>query len=169
MSKNPTRDDGQAHIAAMCIALPIFLMFVCFFVQVCWVGYQTLSFDHALYQTSWSLDQDELDKIVVSGNTGKYVHDAIVADWTQIDTNDLIVENATCTVTPKTTTQELTGKNDNEALLIERVQQTTTSAHIAATATLRIKLLFPVVGIDQVSLVRTLDKTQQISSRFEVS
>lgn len=166
---NPQRESGQSHIIAMCIALPIFLVLVFFMVQACWVGYQALSFDHALYQVSWSLDQDEIDKMAASGDTGKYVHAAIVADWTQIDPQDLVVEDAKCTVSSKTATQDLDSTADNEGLLIERAVQTTTTAHITATATLHVKLLFAVPGIEEVSLVRTLDKTQQLSTRFEVS
>lgn len=169
MKTSPSRESGQSHIAAMCVALPIFLAFVFFLVQVCWVGYQSLSLDHALYQVSWQMDQGELDKMAASGNTGKYVHDAIVDDWTQIDPDDLVIENAQCTVVPKTASQNLASAADNEMLLIERVVQTTTAAHVKATATLRVKLLFPVIGVSEVSLVRAIDKTQQISSRFEVS
>lgn len=166
---NPLDERGQAHIAATCIALALFSFATFFFVQVCWVGYQSLSFDHALYQTSWQLDQQALDKIKAGGDVDSYVGEAILADWTQIDAVDLTVEGATCTVNAKTSAHDLSGTDDNVALLIERATQTVTTAHITATATLHVKLLFPVLGIDEVSLVRSIDKAQQISTRFEVS
>lgn len=166
---NPSAERGQSHIAATCIALALFSFMMFFFVQVCWVGYQSLSFDHALYQTSWQLDQQALDKIKAGGDVDGYVSEAILADWTQIDPNDLTVEGATCTVDAKTSAHDLSGTDDNEALLIVRATQTVTTARIAATATLHVKLLFPVPGIDEVSLVRSIDKAQQISTRFEVS
>lgn len=162
-------ERGQAHIAATCIALALFSFMTFFFIQICWVGYQSLSFDHALYQTSWQIDQQALDKIKAGGDVGSYVSKAILADWTQIDPDDLTMEGAICTVDAKTSAHDLSGTDDNEALLIERATQTVTTAHIAATATLHIKLLFPVPGIDEVSLVRSIDKVQQISTRFEVS
>lgn len=140
-----------------------------FFVQVCWVGYQSLSIDHALYQVSWQLDQQAVGAIKTGGDANKYVKDSIVSDWTQIDPNDLTVENASCTVDSEVRERTLSSANDNENLLIERATQTFTTAHIVATATLRVKLLFPIVGIDQMSLVRTIDKTQRLSTRFEVS
>ena len=166
---NPLDEAGQSHIAATCIALAMFFVGTFFFVQVCWVGYQSLSIDHALYQVSWQLDQQAIDAIKAGGDANKYVKDSIVADWTQIDPEDLAVENASCTVDSKVRERTLLSANDNENLLIERATQTFTIAHIKATATLHVKLLFPVVGIDQMSLVRTIDKTQQISTRFEVS
>lgn len=166
---NPLNERGQSHIAATCIALALFSFALFFLIQICWVGYQSLSFDHALYQTSWQLDQQALDKIKAGGDVGGYVSEAILADWTQIDPDDLTVEGATCTVDAKTSAHDLSGTDDNEALLIERATQTVTTARIAATATLHVKLLFPVLGIDEVSLVRSIDKAQQISTRFEVS
>lgn len=166
---NPLDERGQAHIAATCIALALFSFAMFFLVQVCWVGYQSLSLDHAIYQASWQIDQRALDGIKASGDVGGYVKEAIVADWTQIDPDDLTVEGATCAVDAETSAHELSGAGDKEALLIERATQTFTAARIRATATLRVKLLFPVAGIDDVSLVRHIDKVQRISTRFEVS
>lgn len=166
---NPSAERGQSHIAATCIALALFSFMTFFFVQVCWVGYQSLSLNHAIYQASWQFDQQALDKIKAGGNVDSYVSEAILADWTQIDPDDLTVEGATCTVDAKTSAHNLSGTDDNEALLIERATQTVTTARIAATATLHVKLLFPVPGVDEVSLVRNIDKVQQISTRFEVS
>lgn len=166
---NPLDEAGQSHIAATCIALAMFFVMTSFLVQVCWVGYQSLSLDHALYQVSWELDQQAIDAIKAGGDANRYVKDSIVADWTQIDPDDLIVENASCTVESKVSERALSSANDNENLLIERATQTFTTAHVKATATLRVKLLFPVIGIDQMSLVRAIDKTQRLSTRFEVS
>lgn len=166
---DPMAEKGQAHIAATCVALALFSFAMFFLTQVCWVVYQSASLDHAIYQASWQLDQQALDKIKSGGDVGGYVKEAILADWTQIDPGDLAVEGATCTVDAKASAHDLTGTNDNEKLLIERATQTFTDARIRATATLRVKLLFPVVGIDEVSLVRGIDKVQRISTRFEVS
>lgn len=167
---SPLAERGQAHIAATCIALALFSLATFFLVQVCWVVYQGASLDHAIYQASWQLDQQAIDKIKAGGgDAGGYVKEAILADWTQIDPGDLAVEGATCTVDAKASAHDLTGASDNEALLIERATQTFADARIRATATLRVKLLFPMVGIDEVSLVRGIDKVQRISTRFEVS
>lgn len=167
--ESPLGEQGQAHIAATCIALAMFSLALFFLVQVCWVGYQSLSLDHAIYQASWQIDQRALDEIKAGGDAARYVKEAVVSDWTQIDPDDLTVEGAACTVDYKRSSRDLTGKNDNEALLIERAAQTFATARVRATATLRVKLLFPVPGIDEVSLVRSIDKVQRISARFEVS
>ncbi len=167
--KSPRGEEGQAHIAATCVALALFSLALFFLIQVCWVGYQSLSFDHALYRASWEIDQDALDKIDGGGSLDDWVKEAVVSDWTQIDPDDLSIEDATCKVEAKASIHDLDSEIDNEGLLVERATQTFTTARIAATATLRVKLLFPVIGIDEVSLVRSIDKAQRISTRFEVS
>lgn len=167
-TENPLDERGQAHIAATCIALVLFFFATFFFIQICWIGYQSLSLDHAIYQASWQIDQQVLDKIETDGANG-YVKEAIISDWTQIDPDDLTIEEATFKADVKTSARDLSGNSDSTMPAIERVTQAITTARITATATLRVKLLFPVIGIDEMSLVRGIDKVQQISTRFEVS
>lgn len=163
------RESGQSHIAAMCVALPLFLSAALFVVQVCWIAYQTIAFDYALCQSAWSIGYDDLGDLRTPTGAERYVRSAIAAAWPYIDPDDLDIEEATCSVAAETTSRALASPIDRNLLRIERAAQTTTTARVTATATLRVKLLLPIAGSHDLSIVRAIDKTRQVSTRFEVS
>lgn len=162
-------ESGQSHILGFALCLPVVLIAVFFVVGLCWLGWQTVSLNHALYQTSWTMDAAKLDRALASGRTDELVHDAIAADWTMLDESQLSVSNASISEASSHAERELTEDEDHEGVRIERTSSESRYARVSADVSYSVKLPFAIVGVDSVVLERRIDKVQQVGFRFEVS
>lgn len=162
-------EQGQSHILGFAICLPIVLIALFFLTGLSWIGWQSVSIDHALYQTSWTMDAASLDRALTSGKHNEVVSDMIAADWTMLDEGSLAVHNASISSITTQESQELTDKGDHENMRIERAGSNARYANISADVSYTVKLPFALPEIESVTLTRHIDKTQQITSRFEVS
>lgn len=160
---------GQSHILGFAICLPLVLVSVFFIFCLSWLGWQNVSLDHALYQTSWTMDTTKLDKALTSSNTDEVVFDMIEDDWVMLDSATLSVSNAHIKEASTRENQELSTKQDHVNNRIERTTKTARFAHISADVTYTVKLPFALFHIKDVILTRHIDKTQQVTNRFEVS
>lgn len=168
--KHAARDEsGQSHILGFALCLPVVLIAIFFLVGLCWLGWQTVSFNHALYQTSWTMDAAKLDRAIASGNTAELVHDAVAADWTMLDKSKLSVTNASISESFSREKQELTTAEDHEGIRIERTSRDSRFARVVADVSYTVTLPFTVAGVESVILERHIDKVQQVNFRFEVS
>lgn len=168
--REAARDEtGQSHILGFALCLPLVLAAMFFLVGLCWLGWQTVSFDHALYQTAWSMDGAALDKALSEGDADELVRASIASDWTMLDDSQLEVSNASIKEVASHEERDLTGEEDHDGLLIERVSRESRYARVTADVSYTVKLPFAVAGVEGVVLERRVDKVQQVSFRFEVS
>lgn len=168
--QNLTKDeDGQAHLFGFGICFPVVLIAVFFLVNLCWVGFQVVSLDHALYQSSWTMDAQKLNRAITTNQANQTIYDAIISDWTMLDKTQVVVSNAAISDVNASDNKELTATHDNEDLHIERIEQGVRSAHVRADVSYTIKTLFPLPGSTGIVIERHIDKTQLVNMRFEVS
>lgn len=169
VSSHKADECGQAHLFGFGICFPVVLIALFFLVNLSWLGFQVVSLDHALYQSSWTMDAQKLNRAITTNQANQTIYDAIISDWTMLDKTQVVVSNAAINDVNTSDKKELTATHDNEDLHIERIEQGMRSAHVRADVSYTIKTLFPLPGATGIVIERRIDKTQLVNMRFEVS
>ena len=165
MQKN--YEEGQAHLLALCLSLPIVILLVLFICQTAWVAYQQVSLDHALLNVGRSLDNVARTALTGAGDMDCQLKEAILADWTHLDADSLTVSQTDCELSSIADSNCTIDDGDTD-YGAHSYGQERSYLRIQSQVSYEVKSLFPLPWTGDITLQKTLDRTHMLSMRFEV-
>lgn len=155
--------SGMLTIETM-LFIPLALVSAAIVAQVAWLFFQEACFEQALAQSAMRLEQEG----VCSGGAEE-IHEAVLAHWTPIDAEKLVVQNARI---EERTAREENGTDselDRRTYLIEQTSSVIRFLSVEADAAYTIDPIVPIPAFEPVTIERSLRRSVISTSRFEAS